>query len=124
MNDKKRLYIIATLAFVVIAGFIIWGLKQPNGESQSDIIYYYGNDCPHCQNVTKFLDDNKIAEKVKFEKKEVGSNPKNALEMGKKAKECKIDPKNIGVPFVWARGKCLVGEPDVENFFKQEAGIN
>ena len=122
MKDKKRLYILSALIIVIISGFIIWGMKQTGGP-QSDIIYYYSKDCPHCQDVGKFLDDNKIAEKVQFEKKEVGSNVKNALEMQKRAGECKVDPKNLGVPFVWARGKCFIGEPDVENFFKQEAGI-
>jgi glutaredoxin len=122
MKDKKRIYILLALLVIVIAGFIIWGIRQPSAP-QSDIIYYYGKDCPHCQNVSKFLDDNKIAEKVQFEKKEVESNMQNALEMQKRAGECQIDTKNLGVPFVWARGKCFIGEPDVENFFKQEAGI-
>jgi len=122
MQDKRKAYIIVAVAFVVIAGFIVWGMKQTSGP-QSDIIYYYGKDCPHCKNVGKFLDDNKIAEKVQFEKKEVEANVKNALEMQKRAKDCNIDLKNLGVPFVWAKGKCYMGEPDVENFFKQEAGI-
>lgn len=129
---KKQTYIVLVIALFLIAGAIFWGMKQPETanapsvnecDPAADVIYYYGETCPHCKDVTKFLEDNKIAEKVNFCKKEVWNNKDNNAEMEKKAAECKIEKSGMGVPFLYARGMCYVGTPDVEAFFKQEAGI-
>jgi glutaredoxin len=92
-------------------------------DNKNETIYFYGQECPHCLDVLKFLDDNKVGEKVTFTKKEVWHNKANAAEMQKRAAECGISPDGMGVPFVYGKGKCFVGTPDVEAFFKQAAGI-
>ncbi len=126
MKDKSQKIILAVAA-VAIAGLVIWGLNQPKKAEapvdSAEIIYYYGQDCPHCHEVSTFLEENKIAEKVNFSKKEVQYNAENAAEMGKRAGTCGLSEKDVGVPFLWARGKCLVGTPDVIDFFKKEAGL-
>ncbi len=48
---KKFLLVIGIAIFVI--GFFIF-LKR-----QGSIIYYYGQDCPHCQNVENYLKNNK-----------------------------------------------------------------
>jgi glutaredoxin len=123
--EKNKLFIVGGVSILVIAGFVFWGAKQPSTgiAPTGQIIYYYGETCPHCQNVSKFLDENKVAEKVSFSKKEVYSNKDNAAELQSRAKECGINSGSIGIPFVYAQGKCFVGEPDVMDFFKKEAGI-
>jgi glutaredoxin len=138
MENKKN-YVIPIVAIVVILGFIAWGWKsgylensQNSGKTadssqnvapSNEIIYYYGAECPHCKDVVKFLDDNKIAEKVNFTKKEVWHDTNNQKELEARAKECNITPEGMGVPFLYAKGKCLVGTPNVIDFFKKEAGI-
>jgi len=136
MTDKKT-YIAGAVALLIVGLIVFWGLKQPEKanaptvsqeeigqQNQSaDIIYYYGAECPHCKDVAKFLEDNKIAEKVNFSKKEVWHNTDNAAEMQKKGEECNLQKQGMGVPFLYARGKCFIGTPEVEAFFKQEAGI-
>jgi glutaredoxin len=139
MQDKKN-YVIPIIAIVVILGFIAWGWKsgylensQKSSEqgvstgddsgTSTDIIYYYGKECSHCADVAKFLEENKIAEKVDFSKREVWHNTKNKQAMEGKAKECNITPEGMGVPFLYAREKCLVGTPNVIDFFKKEAGL-
>lgn len=101
--------------------------SMPSGDSvpavTSGIVYYYGEECPHCKDVMKFLEENKIAEKVNFEKKEVWHNTANAREMDSKVKICGLDKKSVGVPFLFADGKCFIGTPDVTGFFKKAAGI-
>ena len=137
----KRNYALAAGVLVVIGAIIFWGVKQPekanapvvennnqNAEPVNptdEVIYYYGETCPHCIELNKFLEDNKIAEKVNFTKKEVfdKKNAANVAEWEKKAAECGIKREGMGVPFIYARGKCYVGTPDAEAFFKQEAGI-
>ncbi|GBE16539.1 hypothetical protein BMS3Abin15_00360 [bacterium BMS3Abin15] len=124
MESKKIYLILATVA--VIGGFIVWGLNQPEEEVSkpvNEIVYYYGEECPHCQDVAKFLEENNIAEKVSFSKKEVWSNQGNKNEMNDRARECGLDISNIGVPFLYTRGECLIGTPNVTEFFKKEAGL-
>lgn len=139
MLDKKT-YIAGAIALIIVGLIVFWGLKQPekasaptiSQESQdnasqqnqsTDIIYYYGEECPHCKDVAKFLEDNKITEKTVFSKKEVWHNAANAAEMQKRGEECNLQKQGMGVPFLYAKGKCYIGTPDVEAFFRQEAGI-
>jgi glutaredoxin len=93
------------------------------GSETSGIVYYYGEECPHCHDVAKFLDENGIAEKVNFEKKEVWHNTANARDMDAKVKICGLEKSRVGVPFLFADGKCFIGTPDVTGFFKDAAGI-
>ena len=78
---------------------------------------------PAVQLIGEFLEENNIAEKVSFSKKEVWSNQGNKNEMNDRARECGLDISNIGVPFLYTRGECLIGTPNVTEFFKKEAGL-
>lgn len=124
MFEKKTVTILlGTIA--VISGLVYWGLQgeaQPTDDPNA-IVYYYGEGCPHCKVVNDFLVENNIAEKVSFEKKEVWDNKVNASEMGRRAKVCDIKPEGMGVPFVYAAGKCFIGEPDVKKFFSDKANL-
>lgn len=116
---------------VLIGGLVYWGVRD--GQNSSDdavalpetgMVYYWGDGCPHCKNVNEFLETNHIADKVDFVKKEVWNDRANAKEMELRAKACKIDPKGMGVPFLYSNGKCFIGEPDVEKEFASKAGID
>ncbi|PIR73830.1 MAG: hypothetical protein COU40_00305 [Candidatus Moranbacteria bacterium CG10_big_fil_rev_8_21_14_0_10_35_21] len=130
--ENKKFYYILGVVLAAVAIFVIWGINQPkevnapgadDSGTSEEIIYFYGKECPHCLDVAKFLEENKIAEKVSFSKKEVWHNTFNNSEMLEKAKGCGLDPKKIGVPFLYARGECLIGTPDTVSFFSQEAGL-
>jgi len=125
--NKRNILIIISIAAIAILALVVWGLNQP-GENETltdsaEIIYYYGQNCPHCQNVSEFLDENKISEKVNFSKKEVSYDKKNAEEFGKKAEKCGLEKEEIGVPLLYARGECVMGDEPVIEFFKKEAGL-
>ena len=98
-------------------------VKGAATEIVSGTTFYYGAECPHCKDVEKFIADNKIADKVKYETKEVWHDQTNSQEMVARAKTCGLDPNSIGVPFVYSDGKCSIGTPDVEAFFKKAAGL-
>lgn len=125
MSKKNKVF------FAIITGLIIIGVlffyyilrKSPTIIPSTDIILFYGRECPHCQEVEKFITDNKISEKFEFERVEVWHNKKNADLLVQKAKKCGIDEDQIGVPFLYAKEKCYIGAPDAENFFKNENGI-
>jgi glutaredoxin len=137
--DKKVIGII--LGVVIVLGLLTWWNVASNSSSKKDeskkediqissneeqeggIVYFYGDGCSHCANVFAFLSENNIDEKVDFEKKEVWKNSENNKELREAAKKCGLDPRDIGVPFVWSNGRCYIGGPSVKNFFKNAAGI-
>ena len=132
MSQRTTFFFVAVLV-LGIAGLVAWGLMSTpasgtlstddSGDPNASIVYYYGRECPHCKDLEKFLEENKIAEKVSFAKKEVWHNAKNSAEMQKRADACGVKKEGMGVPFVWADGSCFVGGPDAEKFFKEKAGI-
>lgn len=132
--DKNVIAIIVGVA-ILLGGVVMWNVygdsrKEETGMqvSGSDLenngtVYFYGETCPHCADVMAYISENDIDEKVDFEKKEVWNNADNHKEFIQAAKRCGIDPRDVGVPFVFSEGKCYIGGPSVKNFFKNKAGI-
>jgi hypothetical protein len=90
------------------------------------IVFFYGEGWSHCANVEKFFQDNNIESKVQFEKQEVFNNTLNAYLMTLIAtKKCNIQDNELGVPILWSGPdqKCILGDQDIINFFKQKLGI-
>lgn len=133
--------VITASIILVIAGLlsvIIWGSKGKqvtSTESKSDQtsvsaslatidssipIFFYGNTCPHCKDVEEWMTENKIEEKIQIVKKEVYDDKVNSLELTQAAKNCGLPTDNIGVPFLYAEGKCLVGTPDITSYLSQK----
>lgn len=126
--SKKNIFLsLLVVVILFVLAFVIFQEEANAPEKEmgtsAGIIYYYGEECPHCQDVLKFLEENKISEKVEFQKKEVWHNKNNSEEMMKKVEECGLNPDTVGVPFLYAEGKCLIGTPKVEGFFKSKIGI-
>jgi glutaredoxin len=129
--NKKMVMIL--LAVVVLAGAVFFIFKDKNNtkkeETQKTIdnsrmTFFYGDGCPNCVNVEKFLEENKnIEEKVEFEKKEVFRNKENLKIMKERAVICGISEESLGVPLFWDGNKCFVGDVDIINFLKEKAGI-
>lgn len=123
---EKKWAILSGVVVVVVfaAGFVFRkSSDMPSSPSVSGAIYYYGEECPHCKDVLTFLEENNIAEKVPFTKKETWNDRGNAKELMARAKTCGIPEKEVGVPFLFAEGKCYIGSPDVEEYFREKAGI-
>lgn len=128
MDKKGIIMAVVVVAVVFVGGFAYRNIAQnpsgqPSGGSSSDVVFYYGEECPHCKEAEKFFDDNKVGEKVPFVKKETWHNAANATELKSRANTCGIPEKEVGVPFLFAEGKCYVGTPDVEKYFREKAGI-
>lgn len=91
---------------------------------QAEPVFYYGNTCPHCKDVEEWFKANKVEEKIKFTQKEVYDDAQNAAELNQVAASCGMDTSSIGVPFLYAEGKCLVGSPDIIKYFSDKLGID
>jgi len=131
----KNKIIIPTILFIAVLIFSFFALSQEKNKNQtpadetataenqpaSQIILFYGDGCPHCAIVEKYIADNNLESKISFIQKEVYNNQNNAKELKAKAKICGLPTDSIGVPFLWNGEKCLIGDQDIINFFKQKS---
>ena len=117
------------IAYFIIIGIMFGGMffllqsSRPTLPSPDKIILYFGNTCPHCKDLEKYILDNKIKEKVSFEEKEVYENKTNSTELTMVATSCNIPNDQIFVPFMYANGKCLVGGDEITKFLNDKAGL-
>jgi len=109
--------ILIAIALVLVLYFIFKAPKIKNS-SNADIIFYYGEECPHCHVVLKYIADNKIDEKIKINSKEVYHNNVNKKELSDLARICPeiMDTSGgIGVPiaFIIKENKCIGGDTPI-----------
>lgn len=114
--DKKILFgiIIGTVAILVLAMF---SGKSPKYEG-GVLDLFFRTGCPHCENVQKFIDDNKVEEKISINHLDA-TIEENSLKMLQYAKKCSLDTATLGVPFLWTGSTCLMGDVDINAFLKQ-----
>jgi len=106
---------------IAFGAVLIIGKKtEINNPGNKEIILFYGEGCPHCANVESYLKENDIESRIKIEKKEVYFNRQNSELLSQKARACGIKTNEIGVPFLWDGSKCIIGEEDIINFFKEK----
>ena len=92
--------------------------------SLKDSVLYYSVTCPHCQLVEQYINDNKVLDKFPMTLKEVSQSKEAATELISKAELCGVAQKDLGVPFLVADGKCLVGDTDIIDFLKTKTGAS
>jgi glutaredoxin-related protein len=128
MEKKSILKVVLLFLGIIILIAGLWYWTKPEGATAitSDIILFYGRECPHCQDVDKFLEENQMAEKVEFDRLEVFHNQANGKILTEKAQKCGIEnEKEIGVPLVYdiQENKCFIGTPEIEDFFAKKAQL-
>jgi len=130
----KNKILIPTILFIAVLIFSFFALSQKKDKNQistnetateknqsaDQIILFYGDGCPHCAIVEEYIKKNSTGDKISFTQKEVYYNQNNAKELEAKAKICGLLTNSIGVPFLWDGEKCLIGDRDIINFFKQK----
>lgn len=122
MKFSSIITIVAVLGFFV-GIFVLLQTSHPKLPSSDKIILYFGNTCPHCKDLEKYITDNKMKEKVNFEEKEVYDNKANLAELTVVATSCNILQDQIFVPFMYAEGKCLVGVEDITTYLNSKVGL-
>ena len=141
INMKKQILLTGLILglIVILLGVIVSGSRKniptvtptpslaPTGVSQDKVIdkpiFYYGNTCPHCAEVEIWMTENDVEKKIMVLKKEVYDNQQNAQELAQTAVKCGLPTNSIGVPFLYAEGKCFIGSPDVINYLSKKAGL-
>lgn len=124
---KQTITTITMLGIIaLLLGIVVWGssknkdrpekIADVTNEVQDDI-FYWGTTCPHCHDTIEWMEENRIDENLTVIRKEIYQNPANAVELSKRARSCGIDPRSVGVPFMYTtEGKCLVGTPEITGY--------
>lgn len=108
--------LIAGLVFVVVAGIFLAGKKFTNNQEDSSLILYWGDACPHCEEVRQFIQSQKMAEKMPLVEKEVYTNSQNNQELLRVAKNCGLPTDSIAAPLLYAQHRCFVGTTEIISY--------
>lgn len=121
MNKAHKVIVIfCIIAAIILVG--LWYLAERAAAKDDTVYFYFGNTCPHCKNVEVWMLQNNVSEKLNVVQKEVYENQANALELQKRARTCRINADEIGVPLVYYKGQCYVGEDQGIQLFEQLLG--
>lgn len=121
---KLNFGIIATIVTLLILGGGAFLITKDNNKplptpEPNTYQYFWGNGCPHCEVVAKFMETWEGKEKIKINKLEVWNNQGNARIMAESAKVCNIKQSELAVPFmVTPDNKCLMGDTPIIDLFK------
>ncbi|MFH0937484.1 MAG: hypothetical protein V1808_04285 [Candidatus Daviesbacteria bacterium] len=84
--------------------------------------YFWGEGCPHCANVEKFLENWEGKDKIKLEKKEIRQSRDNASLLLKRLTQCKLSKDQIDqapIPVLYtSEEKCILGDVSIIDHFK------
>lgn len=113
---KKLLFTFLTLGLLIIPSL---GLAAENNYDKYPTVYlYHGEECPHCREEIKFLDNlQKELPELVVIKKEVWHNTENAKEMQQKANG--LGAKVNGVPFTVIGTEYISGFDNAEGIGKK-----
>jgi cytochrome c biogenesis protein CcdA len=97
-------------------------LKPVFASDYSDrIIIFWGQGCPHCAKVEKFIQENGFDKIFEIERKEIYFNQKNREEFNRVCEEHNIPLMERGVPMALIDGNCVIGDQDIIEALKEKA---
>lgn len=117
--DRIKEFFKKNWMLIILVIVIMFILAIVRARSQANMILFYSDSCPHCQNVEAYIEENGVKNMIKFEEKEVSQNKTNAALMERKATDCGLDTtQGLGVPFFFNGKECLMGDEPIINYFK------
>ncbi|MFH1561551.1 MAG: hypothetical protein ABID04_03165 [Patescibacteria group bacterium] len=125
MKKESILVLAIPIVTVLILFGLVWNrqgkkIDIPGDNQNTQTILFYGDTCPHCKIVEDWLTQNPTVDQNNpVSKKEVYQNQDNAQELSQKAKECQITGSGVGVPFLYDRGECIIGDQPIIDYLKK-----
>jgi len=121
-NKKHNLHskIIVTLVYVWL---IIFGtISHVFAQDGNQVIYlFYGNGCPHCNQVLEYFEQKNLFDQYPVEQKEIYSNHNNAALYNQLLDNLKIPTSSRGVPLVIMGDQVIIGDKPIIQDFVIEA---
>lgn len=110
-------------SLVIILGVVVFFILLASlgrFTNQPKMIFFYGDTCPHCHDVSAYIDANGIKDKLEFRELETYRNRNNAQLLTAKAKLCKLDTsQGVPVPFFYDGENCHIGSDVIIEFFEE-----
>lgn len=102
-------------------------IRQEEPEINTEVIgslpiLFYSDQCSHCAALEVFLEENKAAEKVPYEHKNIRTSNENQDEISEKAAACGFSG-SVDLPFLWDGengDKCYAGQAEVTAYFQDK----
>jgi cytochrome c biogenesis protein CcdA len=111
---KLSFLLLLLLAFL----FNLFTLPTLAQETQK-IFYFYGNGCPHCARVEQYFEQNDIYSRYSIEKKEIYSNPDNAVLFNSMLNNLGVPQSSRGVPTIIIGNEVITGDTPIINWFEE-----
>lgn len=109
-------FIIIAIVILAVALLLLWGRLSRRPE----MILFYSTSCPHCQIVEQYIAANGIRAKYQFQELEISGDQGNRNKLVAIAKGCGLDStQSLSVPLFFDGQKCLLGDEEIINFFKE-----
>ncbi len=105
----KKIFSLLIFLFLLLPCFTF-------GEESEKAILYYGNGCPHCSSVEKYIKEQGLENEII--QKEIYQNSQNAEEFNQICEQEGIGLRERGVPFLYAKGECFVGDKQIITYLK------
>lgn len=122
---KRDLLIVLIIIGVIVGLFKL--LSRPpefgyDSNKPTDLIFYWGNGCPHCEKVKEYITQNKADQKLNISSKEVYYDKNNQQSLINDIAKCRdiADKKSIVVPVGIAGEKCFVGDQPIIDWIKTQ----
>lgn len=122
MNNKFLFLTLLGTFIIIIFGAVVFSRNNSSNTPLSlptNYEYFWGEGCPHCANVEKFLETWEKKDQITIEKMEVYQNKENAQKLAQRAAYCKINTNSVGIPFLFTPdGQCINGDEPIINLLK------
>ena len=120
----KKILSILIIVAILIATFLVLSKPPKNLDTyyeNPDLVFYWGEGCPHCETVKEWLEANNQQNQIKISSKEVYDNQSNAKEFVDTINQYCPDLKGesgIGVPTAFdpKSQTCLQGSDQIIKF--------
>lgn len=119
MQNATIKNIIFFLIIAALAAMLIWAIAHKGSEPAGALSLYFRPECPHCQNVEKFISDNKLGEKYDIQMKNIDESGLYANELMARSQLCSISAESLGVPLLYDSGECYMGEDEIIDYFRK-----
>lgn len=92
----------------------------------ADFVLFYGNTCPHCKNVEKFISENEMDKKITVSQLEVYENESNKSTFSKLVGEIcpdQINSNGLPVPFLvdLKNKSCTIGDSTIIQYLTEKS---
>ncbi len=100
---KKIIFGLLTVLIFALSSCVPTSVSDDIINPDSDFLYFYGKDCPHCQELNRELESLGMYSLVSIEKRETYYNNDNRLMFLAATEALWLESSKVGVPFVLDR---------------------